>query len=188
MFATKTAQKEAMNKVTRKYEELVKDVVKAAMDNMTKEQRESKEVDELYWSFPTPNTHKTLVKRWLKCKQDVNKLAELETLANEYQELKAAPITQKQKSLEDLIEEEVKNINFKGKKEDEVSHSEIVEILKKFKIDVAKDYAIYTATRHTVVNAVSGKVGIRTFYYLNGKLVKLNYLIAVLTKRAENEK
>ena len=58
----------------------------------------------------------------------------------------------------------------------------------KFKIDVEKDYAIYTATRHTVVNGISGTKGIRTFYYLNGKMVKLNYLIAVLTKRQENNK
>lgn len=66
-FTTKSAQKEAMSKVSCKYEDLVTAVVKEALKGFTKEERvNNKDADDLYWSFPLPHSHNTLVKRWKK--------------------------------------------------------------------------------------------------------------------------
>ena len=188
-FTTKSAQKEAMSKVSRKYEDLVTTVVKEALKGFTKEERvNNKDADDLYWLFPLPHSHNTLVKRWKKVFKTEQGLEELEALATEWKEIKAAQIVPKQKSIEEQIEDEIKNIDFGDKQEDEVSFETFKELMKRFYKDVELENVWYTATRHIVVNGISGTRGIRTFYYLNGKMVKLNYLIAVLTKRQENNK
>ena len=174
-FTTKSAKKDAIALITREFE-TVTDTTKGIRGQLLDMRSEGtithEECDIMYWGFPTLNNWKEKHSNMFKTLFP-NEVAYIESLVEMRETFKDAEIiTVKRESTIDIKR---KQIELTIKEEIEKSNKMFISGLKMVEIFGNMNVSV---NAHYVVNQFGHKF-VRCFYYLNGRIMALNTIIAI---------
>jgi hypothetical protein len=177
-FNSKSSQKQAIELVSREYEEIRGKMMNSILDMRDNETLNKDEAHELYWGVPN-NLHHFKEKHARTYQElfpeEITEIGELKVLRETFKntEVKKVQVNNEEKEKKEQVEKTIQEIlELRGKQFDEgmilAEHFDGLPV---------------SCNAHLVTNQY-GTQFVRCFYYMAGKLTPLNVIIAVAQEHA----